>query len=167
MGLNLKFIVSLTVNGDCVVKLNSDEVFLKEIIWNSVLIGYVMGDIFSFKDMLKFVQGVWIFVYIFRVYLYDEGYFIFRFVFEDDRNLVLYSGYFIYNNKFMIFRFWEVSFKFDNSIIRIIFFWVKFSGLFLYLWFTDSLSRIVSVISIFLYFDKLTVQMEILCSYCC
>lgn len=60
--------------------------------WRNALIGYVLGGTPSFKEMLQFVYGVWHFVSTPRVLLHDDGYFIFKFDSEDDKNLLLQNG---------------------------------------------------------------------------
>lgn len=48
---------------------------------DDAMIGYVVGKKPPFK-MLKFVYAIWNFVTASRVFLHDEGYYIFRF--EDE-----------------------------------------------------------------------------------
>lgn len=51
---------------------------------NCALAGYVIGGYPTFNEMLQFVYGVWHFVSTPRVFLHDDGYFIFGFESEED-----------------------------------------------------------------------------------
>lgn len=61
-GKDLNFYPPIVKNGQKIVQINPSEVEAERNKWENALIGYVIGDSPAFKDMLKFVDGVWKFV---------------------------------------------------------------------------------------------------------
>lgn len=71
------------------VILNHIEVEEQTQKWKVPLIGYVLGGSPSFKEMLKFLYGVWNFITTPQLFLHDDDYFIFRPSSEEDRNKIV------------------------------------------------------------------------------
>lgn len=69
-----------------------------------------MGGSPSFKEILKCVYAMWNSVNTLQVYLHAEGYFIFRFDSEEDRNRIIQQGLYTFQNRPMILELWEPDF---------------------------------------------------------
>ncbi|XP_060187471.1 uncharacterized protein LOC132616806 [Lycium barbarum] len=142
------------------VKLNPKELEQQCQKWNTSLIGYVIGGNPTFKEVLKFVYGVWTFVDTPKVLLHDDGYFIFRFSCEEDKNAVLQSGPYTFYNRPMILKEWSPTFHIDKEPMRVIPLWVMFPGLPVHCWAKENLGRIASYLGKPLCTDRLTAQYE-------
>lgn len=79
-----------------------------------------------------------------RIYHHDDGYYIFKFEKEEDKNIILHKGLYTFNHKPFILKEWSDSFQFDDEVLRIIPLWVKFPQLPLTYWSSESLSKIAS-----------------------
>lgn len=100
----LNFIPPELKDGIKVSKLNPKEVFTQTEKWKKALIGYVIGGAPPFKEMLRFVYGVWNFVSTPQIYLHDEGYYIFRFDSDEDKARVMQQEPFTFNNRPLILK---------------------------------------------------------------
>lgn len=107
-----------------IVQLNRAEVAEQTQKWKEMVIGYVLEGNPTFKEMLKFVYGVWNFVTVPHVYLHDDGYFIFRFNSEEDKNRLIQQGSYTYHNRPMILKQWEPNFQMNKELSRKIPIWV-------------------------------------------
>ncbi|OIT28498.1 hypothetical protein A4A49_19232 [Nicotiana attenuata] len=114
-GLKLNYYPPIIKDGIKIVRLNYTEVEEQNRKWRTSLIGYVIGGSPLFKEMLKFVYGVWQFVSTPHVLLHDEGYFIFKFDSDEDRDLVLRNGPYTFKNRPMILKQWELDFQMSKE----------------------------------------------------
>ncbi|XP_019246327.1 PREDICTED: uncharacterized protein LOC109225978 [Nicotiana attenuata] len=147
-------------DGVKMVRLNQIEVKEQIQKWQASLIGYVLGGNPSFKDMLKFVYGVWNFVATPQVFLHDDGYFVFKFESEEDKKLVIQKGPYTFNNRPMILKQWEPKFQMSKEKTRNIPIWVMFPGLPVEYWTKENLGRIASCIGKPICSDRLTEEGE-------
>ncbi|OIS97215.1 hypothetical protein A4A49_22998 [Nicotiana attenuata] len=113
-GLKLNYYPPVVKDGKKIVKLNLVEVEEQSRRWRTSLIGYVIGGSPQFKEMLKFVYGVWHFASTPQVLIHDEGYFIFKFESAEDRDMVLQNGPYTFNNRPMMLKIWEPDFQMKN-----------------------------------------------------
>lgn len=134
--------------------------------WKSALIGYVIGGNPSFKKMLKYMYGVWNFVITPQVFLHNDGYFIFRFMSEADKETLLQNGPYTFNNRPMILKQWELEFQMSKEPLQVIPVWVTFPNLPIEYWAPRSLGRIASCLGKPICTDKLTAKGERV-SYAC
>ncbi|XP_070008264.1 uncharacterized protein [Nicotiana sylvestris] len=154
LGMQLKFFPPIIKNGVKVVQLNEIEMEKQSRQWRNALIGYVLGGMPSFKEMLQFVYGVWQFVSTPRVFLH--GYFIFKFESEDDKNLLLQNGPYTFNSRPMILKEWIPDFKMNKEPMRLVPLWVSFAKLPLQCWTEDNLGRLASYLGRPICTNKLT-----------
>ncbi|XP_070044692.1 uncharacterized protein [Nicotiana tomentosiformis] len=159
-GLQLNFYPPEVSDGVKIVKLNQKEIELQCQKWESALIGYVMGENPTFKEMLKFAYGVWNSVTTPKVLLHDDGYFIFRFESVEDKLQIMGKGPYTFNNRLMVLKNWEPDFEFDKKPMRVIPLWVTFPGLPIKCWAEENLGRIASCLGKPICTDKLTAQCE-------
>ncbi|XP_019257718.1 PREDICTED: uncharacterized protein LOC109235930 [Nicotiana attenuata] len=136
-GSKLEYYPPIMKEGIKVVRLNQIEVEEETRKWKSSLIGYVLGGLPTFKDMLKFVYGVWQFV---------------------DTPQVLEYGPYTFNNRHMILKQWETDFDISKETNRIVPTWVILPGLPIQYWATENLGRIASYLGKPVCTDKLTAQ---------
>lgn len=114
----------------------------------------------TFKEMLKFVYGVWNFVATPQVYLHDNGYFIFKSESIEDRDELLQYGPYTFNNKSMILKQWIPDFCKNHEQMNSLLLWVTFPALPLHFWATENLSRIASSLGKPICTDRLTAKGE-------
>lgn len=60
--------------------------------------------------MLHFVYRFWMIVVTLRVYLHDDGYFIFWFENEDNRAKILNNGLYTYYYRALVMKLWIPNF---------------------------------------------------------
>ncbi|XP_070019439.1 uncharacterized protein [Nicotiana sylvestris] len=156
LGMKLKFFPPVIKNGVKVVQLNEIEMEKQSRQWRNTLIGYVLGGMPSFKEMQQFVYGVWHFVSTPRVFLHDDGYFIFKFESEDNKNLLFHNGPYTFNSRPMILKEWIPDFKMNKEPLRLVPLWVSFPKLPLQCWTEENLGRLASYLGRPICTDKLT-----------
>ncbi|XP_019262495.1 PREDICTED: uncharacterized protein LOC109240323 [Nicotiana attenuata] len=108
--------------------------------------------------MLNFVYGAWQFVSTPQVLLHEEGYFVFKFDCDEDRDLVMQNGPYTFNNRPMILKNWEADFKMSKELMTNVPVWVTFPRLPIQYWTGENLGRIASSIGKPICTDKLTAQ---------
>lgn len=84
-----------------------------------------MGKNPPFKQMLKFVYAIWNFVKMPRVFLNDDGYFIFWFHTEKDKLKVLENGPYTFDYSPMVLKNWDVEFHMGRESIQRMPLWVN------------------------------------------
>ncbi|XP_019259591.1 PREDICTED: uncharacterized protein LOC109237704 [Nicotiana attenuata] len=159
-GMQLKFYPPMVKDGVKTAKLNTKEIELQVQKWKTALIGYVLGGNLSFKEMLKFVYGVWNFVTTPTVIMHDDGYFIFKFESMEDKERVMQQGPYTANNRPMILKDWDRNFQIKEESMRIVPLWVNFPGLPIQCWTEENLGRIASLLGKPVCTDKLTAECE-------
>nr|XP_016515889.1 PREDICTED: uncharacterized protein LOC107832538 [Nicotiana tabacum] len=157
-GMKLNYYPPIIKDGKKIVRLNQVEVEEQSRRWSTSLIGYVIGGSPQFKEMLKFVYGVWQFVTTPQVLIHDEGYFIFKFESDEDRDTVLHNGPYTFNNRPMILKKWDPDFQMSKENTKNIPVWVNFPELPIKFWTVENLGRIASSIGNPICTDKLTAQ---------
>ncbi|XP_070026484.1 uncharacterized protein [Nicotiana sylvestris] len=128
--------------------------------WQCALIGYVFGGTPKFKEMFQFVYGVWHFVNTPRVFLHDDGYYIFQFESEEDKVCIIQNGPYTFRNRPMILKQWSPEFQLHKKAMRILPIWVCFPGLPLLYWSEENLGRIASFLGKPMCTDVLTAKGE-------
>ncbi|XP_070040906.1 uncharacterized protein [Nicotiana tomentosiformis] len=160
MGKPLTYVPPSMRDGKLVVKIVADDIKSHEELWNSALIGYILGDTPYARSMDNYVTTVWNFVAKPKILYHEEGYYIFKFQTIEDRDLVLHTGPYTYHKKPFLLKNWEIDFYFDPECLSTIPLWVKFPGLPAGYWSPEALSKLVSGVGKPLYTDKITAEME-------
>ncbi|KAK6796695.1 hypothetical protein RDI58_004396 [Solanum bulbocastanum] len=96
-------------------KLNPEALEQQTRKWDSAVIGYVVGKNTPFKQMLKFVYAIWNLVTAPRV-LYDEGYYMFKFEDEHDKQKVLQNGSYTFDSRPVVLKQWNPNNHMDMVI---------------------------------------------------
>lgn len=159
-GMKLNFYPPVLKDGVKVVQLNHRDIDEQKQKWQSALIGYVTGGAPKFKGMLQFVYGVWQFVATPRVFMHDDGYFIFKFEIEEDKACVLQNGSYTFRNRPMILKQWSPDFQMQKEPLRVLPIRVCLSCLPLLYWSKENLGRIASFLGKPICTDSLTAKGE-------
>ncbi|XP_070025610.1 uncharacterized protein [Nicotiana sylvestris] len=112
----------------------------------------------AFNGMLQFVYWVWHFITTPRVFLQDDGNFIFRFESEEDKNAIQQNGSYTFRNRPMILKQWEADFQLLKELLSVLPIWVCFPGLPLLYWYEENLGRIESSLGKPICTDSLTIK---------
>ncbi|XP_019227734.1 PREDICTED: uncharacterized protein LOC109209025 [Nicotiana attenuata] len=158
--MQLKFYPLVVKDGVKVAKLNPKEIEEQCKKWKTTLIGYVLGGNPSFKEMLKFVYGVWNSVTTQMIFLHDDGYFIFHFESMEDKIEIFQNGPYTFNNRPMVLKDCDPDFQIQNESMRIVPIWINLPGLPVQCWAEENLGRIASLLGKPICTDKLTAQCE-------
>ncbi|XP_019229452.1 PREDICTED: uncharacterized protein LOC109210484 [Nicotiana attenuata] len=159
-GMKLDYYAPVMKEATKIVRLNRAEVAEQTQKWKETVIGYVLGENPSFKEMLKFVYEVWNFINAPQVFLHDDGYFIFRFNSDDDKNSLIQQGPYTFHNRLLILKQWEPNFQMNKELTRKIPIWVIFPGLPIQYWTQENLGRIASYLGKPICSDRLTAEGE-------
>uniref|UniRef100_A0A5B7BES6 DUF4283 domain-containing protein n=1 Tax=Davidia involucrata TaxID=16924 RepID=A0A5B7BES6_DAVIN len=124
--------------------------------WSKSLVGYVMGGKPSFKMMLNFIRNRWKNLGNIRLHLLKSGMFLFEFDQEDNKQHVLDSGPWSFDNKPLLLKPWDPHLNLEKEGVESIPIWIRLPGLKFDMWSIDVLSKIVSKVGIPLFSDKLT-----------
>ncbi|XP_070056714.1 uncharacterized protein [Nicotiana tomentosiformis] len=155
LGMKLEYFPPVLKDSVKVVKLNPQEIEEQNQKWSLALIGYVIGGNPTFKEMLKFVYGVWNSVTSPQVFLHNDGYFMFKFDCEEDKNTILQNVQYTFNHRPLVLKQWSPDFQMSNEPDQIIPMWVILPNLPIQFWTTGNLGRIDSCLGRPICTDKL------------
>lgn len=82
--------------------------------WETTLIGYKIGDNPYEVQMLEYVKKVQGFVELPHVLYHDDGYYVLKFCNIAEKEKVIHTGPYLYGNRPMILRNWDVDFEYPN-----------------------------------------------------
>ncbi|XP_016451197.1 uncharacterized protein LOC107775908 [Nicotiana tabacum] len=158
MGLKLNYYPPVMKDVIKIVKLNPQEIAEQNQKWSRALIGNVIVGNPTFKEMLKFIYRVWNYVSTPQVFLHNNGYFIFKFNNEEDKEAILKQGPYTFNYRPFILKQWDPEFQMNKEPTQLIPIWVMFPNLLIQFWAPGNLERITSCIGKPICIDKLTAQ---------
>ncbi|KAG5572395.1 hypothetical protein H5410_062161 [Solanum commersonii] len=95
-----------------------------------------------------------------KILLHGEGYYIFKFKSEEDKEKVINYGPYYFSNRPLILKPWVLDFEFDKEILSVVPIWVKFLGLPVGYWSIEALSKISSVVGRPMHTYLFTTNME-------
>lgn len=145
MGLKLNYYSLVLKDGHKVYKLNHNEIQEKSQKLMSSLIEYVIGGNPTFKDMLKFVYGVWNFIDTPRCFfIYSDGYFLLKFTSEEDKIELLQNELCNFNSRPLVLQQWIPNFQLSKEPMQVIPIWLTFLGLPIQFWVAKNIGRIGS-----------------------
>ncbi|KAH0709082.1 hypothetical protein KY284_010509 [Solanum tuberosum] len=158
--MKLNYVAHTVRNGETIVELCKDEVELETVRWKHALILYVVGADPTIAAVERYISAQWNYIAKPKVFYHNDGYFLVRFNSFKDRGELLYSGPHMLGNKPIIVKTWSPEFDLSKEIMKTIPIWVKFPNLPLNCWGMQSLSRLSSWLSIPLYADECTTQID-------
>lgn len=153
-GTPLSFIPPTIVDCKPIALLNKIDVDNMAAIWDFSIMMYIVGDMPSIGEVIRFIAKEWVNVPTPKVFLHDEGYFVIIFATRKDRDNVLMAGPCSFFNRQVIVKPWSTKFNFQEEILRVIPVWVRLPNLPLNYWGSDSLSRIGILLGIPLFADE-------------
>ncbi|KAM3266800.1 hypothetical protein P3L10_003795 [Capsicum annuum] len=156
--MNLSFIPPTVIDGEKVVEVTTDDVAYENEKWKSVIVVYVVGISPSIGAMERFILVQGSFTTNPTVLYHSDGYFVVRFVNEEERDVVLCSGPQYLLKRPVIIKPWTTYFNFSKKILTTIPLWNKLPSLPLNCWNVVVLSKIGSSLGKTLYVDECTTQ---------
>ncbi|KAK4709993.1 hypothetical protein R3W88_004506 [Solanum pinnatisectum] len=146
IGKALTYILSSLKNGIPTVKIEEEDIREHAKTWDPALIGYLLGDSPTEQLMKKIAKRVWGFVKTPKRLIHDEGYFIFKFYTNKDKEEVLKYGPYYFNNR-----------PEKLSLIPI---WVMFPGSPVGYWPAETLTKVASAVGRPLHTDNVTANAD-------
>ncbi|XP_019257668.1 PREDICTED: uncharacterized protein LOC109235874 [Nicotiana attenuata] len=128
--------------------------------WKYVVIVYVIGGSLTIGAMERFIVGQGSFYVKSKVYYHNDGYFMVNFASLEERNMVMYSGPHMLNNRPVVVKQWTVDFGFDEEDLKTIPICVNLPNLPLSCWSASALSKIGSGLGQPIYADACTSNTE-------
>ena len=83
----------------------------------------------------------------------ENGYFFFKFGFEEECAWLLHQGPWLFDGRLTILKQWSESTGLDRDLLASVPMWVRFSSLHLKFWSISILSKAASIIGVPLYMD--------------
>lgn len=133
-GMHLSYIPPDFVNWVPTVQLDTEELAKNTEVWNNALIVYVIGETPPFSYMENYIGKYWNSAAKPELFLYDDGFFIVKFLTQADRDEIVCARPYTYNNRPIIMKAWELDFDLQVEFMRFLPLWVKFPGLPLNCW---------------------------------
>lgn len=90
---------------------------------------YILWANLSMNVVKKFMNNVWNFVSLPKLYYNEEVYFIILFKTKADRDIVLMRGPYTINHKHMFLHEWTPNFTLKNDVLGVLPIWVMFPQL--------------------------------------
>nr|XP_009803445.1 PREDICTED: uncharacterized protein LOC104248817 [Nicotiana sylvestris] len=141
-GMDLSYIPPTMVEDEIIVELIQEDIDSEVSKWKYMVIVYVIGGSLTIGAMERFIAGQGSFSVKPKVYYHNEGYFVVNFLSLEERNMVMYSGPHMLNNKPVVVKQWTADFDFDEEDLKTIPIWVKLPNLPLSYWSASALSKI-------------------------
>ncbi|XP_019257662.1 PREDICTED: uncharacterized protein LOC109235869 [Nicotiana attenuata] len=159
-GMDLNFVPPTLVEGEVIVELVQEDIDSEIHKWKYAAIVYVIGGSPSIWALERFVAGQGNFSTKPKIYYHNAGYFMIKFSCLEERDMVMYSGPHMLNNRPVIMKAWTADFDFDAEDLKTIPIWIKLPNLPLSCWSASALSKIGSGLGQPIYADACTSNAE-------
>ncbi|XP_020243219.1 uncharacterized protein LOC109821445 [Asparagus officinalis] len=156
-GLDLNF---LPPNEKDTVIFEEDEWYEDASIWDSALIGQVLGINIKFKAMEAFVQKVWSHLALPKICILKLGLFLYKFKSKEDMMIILESGPWFFGSRPLLLKPWSIDEEIGKRNDCLYPMWIQLPGLRLNLWNAKCISKIASLIGKPIATDKLTASRQ-------
>lgn len=144
-----------------VVEFSTADLDEGAMVWKNALIGYTVGDLPQFKEVVNFVHKLWSEYQIPRIHILKQGVFLFDFDSEEGKNQIL-ARHWSFNLTNLVLMEWTPDFHVDDDSPHLVPVWVKFPNLPFRFWSKRNLSKIASAIGRPVSIDAFTAQRELL-----
>ncbi|KAK1282622.1 hypothetical protein QJS10_CPB22g00516 [Acorus calamus] len=124
--------------------------------WNLAVVGYVVGKIPVYTPFLQFLIRLWKPKGELKLYLRGNGFFIVKFLLEEDLKKVLEGGLWSMDNRPFILQRWSPSVRMEQERLTSIPIWIKFPHLPVHLWTKECLGKLASAVGTPLCLDTAT-----------
>lgn len=109
-GMTLSYIPPEIVNGKPMAQLDPKEINRNTLIWKNALIVYVLGETPPFLYMENYIAKYWKTANKPETYLHEDGFFIVKFQYAEDRDGIGCAGPYTFNNRPIKMKTWEPDF---------------------------------------------------------
>ncbi|KAK4723891.1 hypothetical protein R3W88_026670 [Solanum pinnatisectum] len=142
------------------VKLSEEDVGIGSEIWSKAIILYVIGNTPPIEVIMLFIATECNLMSKPKVYLHNDGFFVVKLHSIEDKNSILVTGPYMFNNRPIIFKSWTADFDFNKEVLKTIPLWVQFPNLPLHYWALVTLCKICSALGKPLYVNECTLLIE-------
>lgn len=150
-----------TIVGDRILVRPPAEVLLRgNQLWASSLVGYFLHSKLPYKVVEPIARRLWGNMGLSKVFLYDKGYYIFKFNSVLDRDNVLAAGPWHFASKAIFLQPWKPGVEFSKIECSKIPFWVKLSQIPYPYWCAEGISFIANAIGKPLFANDLTSKLD-------
>ncbi|XP_020264049.1 uncharacterized protein LOC109839985 [Asparagus officinalis] len=156
-GLDLNYVPP---NEKDTVSFGEDEWYEGASVWDSALIGQVLGMNIKFKAMESFVQKVWSHMALPEICILKPGLFLYKFKSKEDMRIILESGPWFFGSRPLLLKPWSIDEEIGKRNDCLYPMWIQFPGLRLNLWNAKCISKIASLIGKPIATDKLTASRQ-------
>ncbi|XP_020243214.1 uncharacterized protein LOC109821441 [Asparagus officinalis] len=156
-GLDLNFVPP---NEKDIVIFEEDEWYEDASIWDSALIGQILGINIKFKAMEAFVQKVWSHLALPKICILKLGLFLYKFKSKEDMMIILESGPWFFGSRSLLLKPWSIDEEIGKRNDCLYPMWIQLPGLRLNLWNAKCISKIASLIGRPIATDKLTASRQ-------
>ncbi|XP_074265051.1 uncharacterized protein LOC141587467 [Silene latifolia] len=102
--------------------------------WSHFVMCYILGANPPWKLVEDYIYNVWGRFRVERVSFLDNGVFLVRFTKNEDRDALLQSGYYLYDNKPIVIKPWTVDIELVKAKVDVVPVWVKLFNVPLKFW---------------------------------
>lgn len=155
-GTSRSFIAPIILEGSPVAMLDNVDIRKMAIVWDALLIMYVVGDKTSIGEVIRYIAKKWNPLVSHMSFFMTRDILLLNSAQRRIGMLCWLLDLTLCFGRPMITKPWSSDFNFQEEILRVVPVWVKFPHLPLSCWGTDSLSRIGSLIGVPLFADECT-----------
>lgn len=156
-GLELKYVPPPGEDG--MAEITEMDIEEGRAVWKNAVVGYILGEKPSFKEVVGFVHRAWGKIQIPRIHFLKPGIFLFNFSTKEAKKESL-ARFWNFNKSPMVLKDWVPSFKLSECNPEVIPIWVQFPGLDLQFWTYQGFCKMASLVSKPVMADFLTCHRE-------
>ncbi|XP_074266678.1 uncharacterized protein LOC141589957 [Silene latifolia] len=140
-----------------ILQFTSEDVKKEVAFWNHSVVCYILGANPPWDVIEDYVFNVWDQFGVDRVSFMDNGVFLVRLKRPEQRDALLNSGYYLFENKPIIVKPWNSEAGLVKGDVDIVPVWIRMTGIPLKFW-GDCLSSIAGLVGKFVKKDELTTE---------
>lgn len=119
--MGISCVALVFVEGKPIAKLNKLEIERISEQWANTLIMYVVGQNSTINAMNAFMKSQWSMSSSLVIYKHEEGYFIVKLGFEEDRDSIIYvRPHLFFGKPLIIIKQWTTSFDLNKEVLKVI-----------------------------------------------
>lgn len=147
-------------DGSILVKPPVDALLRGNKLWSSSLVGYFLHSKLPYKVMEPIATKLWGNLGLLKVFLHDNGYYIFKFKSVTDRDNILASGPCHFASKVMVLQPWKAGVEFTKADCTKVPIWIKLCRVPYSYWSAEGISYNASNIDKPLFADEMTAKLN-------
>ncbi|CAK8544926.1 unnamed protein product [Lathyrus sativus] len=114
----IEYVAPKLINGMIKIDIEQEDIETEIQFWDNALILYVVGNDLSMNTVKNFMQRMWNFVKMPDLYYHDDGYFLIRFISQEDKEAVMMKGPYMIRNMAVILKEWQTGFNLKKDMLR-------------------------------------------------